>query len=148
MLAQLCKRSNRGKPSFMHHRAKLLVHDLDMEKNKTKDLVITNLIMLMTKMNIDKKELSRRSGVSPRMVAYILDKERVPSLDILDSLASVFNMQGWQITLPFLAEDLKNEINTCDLVGLYRKSSDEGKRHIFSVAKREALYSSKPHLHK
>ena len=84
-------------------------------KMEMKQRVVNNLKILMAAHGMDKKELSSRSGVSPRMVSYILNEERVPSLDVIDSLAKAFRIDGWELTSPYIDEMVDKGLEvTCE----------------------------------
>lgn len=107
---------------------------------KTAATVITNLVTLMSDFGVDKQSLSKKSGVSPRMVAYVLSGERMPSLDVLDKLSVVFGITGWQLTIPNIKADLIKNGRLEKLVHSYIITSEDGRQYIDRVAERESHY--------
>jgi len=85
-----------------------------------------------------KAELSKKSGVSPRMIAYILSKERAPSIEVTDALASAFGLTGWQIIMPNLSVEAIRNGKLEKLINDYSRSSDSGKELIETIADHEA----------
>ena len=116
-----------------------------MMKNRpaTSDTFIKNLAFLMNKTDMKPAGLARKSGVSPRMVAYVLSRERVPSIDIAGALAAAFGLTGWQLLAPFLIKDLEESGNLEKLITNYCDASKEGRDYISHVAEKEASYRQK-----
>lgn len=88
-------------------------------------------------------DLARRSGVSDRMIKYILAKERIPSIEIADSLAQPFGLSGWQLLKPNLNIRLAQEGKLDRLLDNYSGLSDTARDYIDEVAERETTYTSK-----
>ena len=107
----------------------------------TRDYLSANMDMLLLFHQWTPKELSRRSNVSPRMIAYILQKEKTPSIDVVEKIGSAFGVKGWLMISPYL--DLKTYKNLEKLNQNFASSSDQGKDYILMVAQREAEYSRK-----
>jgi transcriptional regulator with XRE-family HTH domain len=111
-----------------------------MKKKTTVESLAQNLTLLMQLTNMKKPELSRKSGVSPRMIAYILNAERRATIETVDDLAKVFGLEGWHLIMPSLPKDLKTSKALQRLVENYIESSGEGRGMIDMVAEREAKY--------
>ena len=75
-------------------------------KPHTTDTVVANLRALMRTVKITKQALAQKSGVSERMIGYILAGERKPTVEIAEMLAKPFGIKGWQLTMPGLPVDL------------------------------------------
>lgn len=58
----------------------------------TKEKLAINLKKLMDAGEVSAREVERRSGVSDRMVGYILKRERAASVEILEALAKCFRV--------------------------------------------------------
>lgn len=92
--------------------------------------------------NLSTHQLAKKSGVSQRSIVNILNQETSPSLDNVAKLASCFRLNLWHMIMPSLPDDL-NSGALEKLVDAYHKAGPEGRRHITSVAEREAEYSTK-----
>lgn len=110
-----------------------------MEK-KTADTLARNLAHLMELTGWNAKEVSKRSGVSPRMVSYILTKDRVASIEIAEDLAAAFNLEGWHLIMPNLPQDLEHTKSLSKLIQNYISAGAEGQDMISRIAEREAKY--------
>ncbi len=109
-------------------------------RENTAKTIVKNLISLMAEFHIDKPELSKKSGVSPRMVSYILSGDRKPSIDVLDKLAEVLGISAWQLMIPNLHADLVKRGRLDKLIKSYASTTEDGREHIDLVAAREAQY--------
>ena len=98
----------------------------------------------MDESGIKKIELAQKSGVSDRMISYLLAQERTASIDVIDSLARVFKLTGWQLIMPGLMSDLAKSGKLERLIRNYVKSSSDGRTYIERVAEREAKYDNEP----
>lgn len=101
-----------------------------------------NLRMLKRAFELSSKTIAERSGVSERMVDYLLSGERTPTVDVAEQIAQVFGLSGWQMLYPNLTQDLARRGKLEKLLEAYGAASDEGKDHIEMVALREAKYSA------
>lgn len=110
-----------------------------MKKNTAKSLV-ENLNHLMDSTGLNARQISERSGISPRAVAYYISGERVPDIEMAEKLAKVFGLEGWHLIMPNLPDDLKEHKRLRSLLENYNVASKEGKDHITMVAEREARY--------
>lgn len=90
--------------------------------------------------NMDKDKLAAKSGVSKRMIGYIFSKERKPTVELAEALASAFDLSGWQIIMPGLQADLMKSGKIDKLIHFYTASSDAGRDYIDRVAEHEAKY--------
>jgi transcriptional regulator with XRE-family HTH domain len=102
--------------------------------------LIENLRMLLEKSSMPIPLLAQKSGVSKRMIDYILAGERKAGLDVADNLAAVFGISGWQLIMPNLRWEMVKSGNLEELIQNYVNSSEAGREFILSVAEREAKY--------
>lgn len=109
-------------------------------RSSTTETLITNLRALMNATGIKKPELARKSGVSERMIGYLLAKERTPTVDVAEALGKVFGLTGWQLILPGLPVDLAKNGHLEKLVRNYSKLSATGREYVERVAERESKY--------
>ena len=106
----------------------------------TKDVLVSNLKILMRHKGWSKSELARQSKISLRMINYILSGERAPSIEVADQLAKAFGLSGWQMMKPNLPEDLLSSPTLSKLLDAYASASPDGRKMIDLVAERESKY--------
>lgn len=114
-----------------------------MRRAKTTDTLSHNLRELMKAYKFSKQDLAKKSGISDRMIAYVLAKEKTPTVDLADALAKPFGLTGWQLLIPDLSVELARAGKLEKLVSNYSQSSDKGREYIDMVAAREAETRSK-----
>lgn len=101
-----------------------------------------NLRMLRRAFRMSSKTIAERSGVSERMVDYLISGERTPTESVAEQIGQVFGLNGWQMLFPGLTEDLARRGKLTALLEAYGAASEEGKEHIEKTAEREAKYSA------
>ena len=108
----------------------------------SKDVLARNLKMLLDaeEIGMTKEHLSRKSGVSVRMINYILKKDRAPTIDVIDNIASAFHLTAWELLTPNLDVSLVKSRRLEKLVNNYASASIEGRTFIDHVAEKEAIY--------
>lgn len=111
-------------------------------RQNTCDTLIANLRALMKAGGMKLPGLAIKSGVSLRMINYILSKERKPTVEIAEALARAFNLKGWQLIIPDLPVDLARSGKLNTLVKNYTHSSEAGREYIDRVAEQEAKYKT------
>lgn len=62
------------------------------KKARAPVVFVKNLRRLMTETGMKPVDIEKRCGISGRMVSYILDHERTPSLEVADQIASAFGL--------------------------------------------------------
>lgn len=112
------------------------------DRPKTRDTLANNLRALMRATKTTKDDLAKRSGISERMIAYILAKERVATIDVTEALGKPFGLTGWQMMIPNLPVELARSGRLTTLVENYI-ASDTGREYIDHVAEQEAKYHNK-----
>lgn len=129
----------------MHQRAKPVNYSSKManDRKNVSETLIKNLRVLMDDRGWKPKKLSEKSGVSPRMVAYILKGERVCSIEIAEQLANAFGLQGWELLINDMPEHLLKSKKLEKLYKNYAKATMEAQEYIDHIAEREAQYSTK-----
>ena len=63
-------------------------------------ILVTNLHYLMETAGLSIREVVERSGLSRRMVDYILLGKKVPGIILLDRLAASFGLAAWELLKP------------------------------------------------
>jgi transcriptional regulator with XRE-family HTH domain len=107
-------------------------------KPSTQETLVSNLKRLMDMCEWDAKELEKRSGVTSRMIRYILGMDRCPSIEVAEKLANAFGLTGWQLIMPQLMGDIKQMRHIEALIDNWNKADPDGKLFIEDAAKREA----------
>lgn len=127
---------------MVHQRANAKRYPIFMNvKSEAVDVLVANLRALMRDTGTTKIALSKKSGVSQRMVAYILSKERTPTVDVAESLAKAFNLKGWQLMIPDINIEVAKSNKLDVLIKNYAESSDNGREFIDRVAEKESKYT-------
>lgn len=104
------------------------------------ETLVTNLKMLMLKTSMSSADLSLKSGVSKRMIDYILGGERKPSVEIAGQLAEGFGLTGWQLIMPSLPYDIAKDGTLDKLIKDFSHCEHSSQDYIRHVAEREAVY--------
>lgn len=106
----------------------------------TNDTLVANLRALMKASGMKKPELSQKSGVSERMIGYVLSGERKPTVELAEALAGAFHLKGWHLIINNLPVTLADSGKLDKLVQNYALSSENGRNFIDRVAEQEAKY--------
>lgn len=143
-MPQLCTIVPDQSSTIVHHCSHGLRYVADMKRRPhTADTIVTNLRHLMRETGMKPAALATKSGVSKRMIDYILTKERTPTIEVAEALANAFGLTGWQLLLPDLPVHLAKTGQLDRLLSYYSHSSDAGRAYIDRVAEQEAKYGSK-----
>lgn len=118
-------------------------HNMKHNREHTSETLIRNLRFLMKQREWKAAQLSEKSGVSGRMINYILNRERSCTIEIADALAKPFGISGWHLLMPNLREDLLRNGSLERLIQAYAQSEPDGRDLILAVAEREAVYAKK-----
>lgn len=97
-----------------------------------------NLRLLLKETGITTTGLAAKSGISKRMIDYILSGERGASIDVAESLAKAFGLNGWQLIKPNLQYDLHKSGRLEELEKKFLACEQETQDYVLSVMKREA----------
>lgn len=112
-----------------------------MQRPKPKETLAKNLKMLLDETGMKVPALAKASGVSERMILYILSEERTATIETANDLAAVFHLDGWSLLMPDLKADLMKNGRLAKLVKNYFTASKEGREYIDHVAEKEAEYN-------
>lgn len=107
-------------------------------KPTTAETLITNLKMLMAKTKTNTAWIARQSGVSKRMVDYILSGERGASIEVAEKIANAYGITGWQLIMPSLPYDLASSGKLDRLINKFEHCSQVAQDYVLDVLKREA----------
>lgn len=110
---------------------------------KTSETIAQNIKKLSDAQQISLDEIARRAGVTRRAIQYILSGERVPSIEMAESIGQALNVTGWQLLIPNLAEELARSGRLSALVSNYMADPAETQSYLESVAQRDAKKSNK-----
>jgi len=107
------------------------------KRPNTRASLAKNLKTLMAIRGWNQIELSKKSGVSQRMISSILSQESGCSVETADAIAHAFGLEGWHLIMPHLSEDLLKSKAVQDLFESYINASPEGRALIDAMAARE-----------
>lgn len=116
-----------------------------MSTKPTPSETLAQNLQMLLELAPEKKSLdwlSRRSGVSKRMIQYLLKCERTATIDTIEALAKPFNLAGWQLLISGLRADLINNGTIPRLIENFANSSNEGRMVINRIAEQEAKYGN------
>lgn len=111
------------------------------KKPRPADVFRTNLKGLLDRTGMKVTQLERDTGVSSRMIRFILDGERKPTVDMAEAIAHGFGLTGWQMLLPNLLDDLVNSHQLELLIQLFVDTPADGRDYVLRVAEKESKYS-------
>lgn len=97
----------------------------------------------MRAFRMTKPQLAKKSGVSERMISYILSKKKTPTVETAEQIAKPFGLTSWQLIIPNITASLAKAGALERLVKNYLASSGEGQELITHVAEREVQYKKK-----
>lgn len=86
------------------------------------------------------RSLSKRSGVPRTTVERVVKGEGGITIETCNQIAAAYGLQGWQLMMKNLPEDMVESKSISKLIEGYFSSSPEGREHITRVAEREAKY--------
>jgi len=111
--------------------------------HKTASIRFANTLkQLMGARGISVKTLSKKSGVSARMIYMILKGERKPTIEVIERLANALGLSAWELLLPIDDIDAEMLTHLESLLLSYATASEEGRELIWKVAEREAKYGT------
>jgi transcriptional regulator with XRE-family HTH domain len=98
-----------------------------------------NLRALMKSEDINQTEIARRTrgAIKQKTVSNILRGEHSPKMETIDTIAAVFGLKGWHLTMDYLPEDLDRLKRLTRLIDNYVASAPNGKAFIETTAERE-----------
>lgn len=102
------------------------------------DTLAKNLKMLMAHRKLSKKELAYASGLSERMIGYILSGEKAATIQTVGDLSKALKVPGWCLIMPGLTAELAG-VKIEKLIQHYSVASVEARHYIDQIADREAL---------
>lgn len=104
------------------------------------ETMIINLKMLMERTKMTTKQIALKSGISSRMIDYILSGERGATIETAEKIANVFGLTGWQLIMPSLPYDVAKSGALDQLIKDFSHCETVSQKYISSVAQREAIY--------
>lgn len=129
-----------------HQVSRVRAYPLRMiERPLPSETLAINLAMLIELIPEKKKPLdwlAKKSGISKRMIQYILKCERTATVNTAEALAEPFGLTGWQLITPGLRADLVKNGCLERLIANFYRSTDEGRDYISRVAEQEAKYGN------
>lgn len=110
-------------------------------KPSATDIFKQNLIMLMAKTKVKSSWIATHSGVSKRMIDYIVEGERTPTIDTANKIAECFGLAGWQMQMPSLPYDIAKSGVLDHLIDVFTHSDKETRNYTLKVMERDAEYN-------
>jgi len=105
-------------------------------------VLLKNLDYLRDVSSVNKQELAKKAGVSPRMLAYIYSGERTPTLEVLERIAAVFKIAPGLLLMPDMIKWFPHLKEMGELMTLYANADADSQKYIRRVAEKEANYSA------
>lgn len=105
--------------------------------------VARNLKALMERHGMTQTTLAKKSGVSQRHISSILNGETECGTEKANKLARVFGLQGWQLQMPNIPDDLLDSDLILKVVKAMADATPEGRDLIAKNAEREAFFSKR-----
>lgn len=105
----------------------------------TAETLAVNLRLLMDVFEWKPADLAEKTGgeVSDRMISYVLNCQRVPSIEVAEIMARPFGLTGWQLLIPSLPQDIERSKSMRKVIDAYIAANNEGKDMIEMIAQRE-----------
>jgi len=110
-------------------------------KLTTTEAVAKNLRRLMEVYNLSQPQVAKKAGVSQRTVSNILNAANEPGIEKINKIARAFGLQGWQLQMPNIPDDLLSSGVVPKVMDALMKATPEGREMIQRLAEREAHYS-------
>lgn len=109
-------------------------------KTEPAEILVINLKSLMGKTALTSSDLSKKSGVSKRMIDYILNGDRKATIELTGKLADAFGLAAWQLIMPSLPYDIAKNGTLNQLIKDFSACATESQDYIRHLAQRDAIY--------
>jgi transcriptional regulator with XRE-family HTH domain len=110
-------------------------------KLTTTEAVAKNLRRLMEMRGLTQPQLAKKAGVAQRTISNILSASNEPGIEKINKIARVFGLQGWQLQMPNLPDDMLTDGRVTRVIDALTRATPEGREMIERLAEREAHYS-------
>jgi transcriptional regulator with XRE-family HTH domain len=110
-------------------------------KLTTTEAVAKNLARLMEIRGFTQPQLAKKAGVAQRTISNILNTRNEPGIEKINKIARVFGLQGWQLQMPNVPEDMLTDGRMTRVIDALTRATPEGREMIERLAEREAHYS-------
>jgi transcriptional regulator with XRE-family HTH domain len=118
------------------------VFSMPPKRPNTSDTLARNLNFLMDHYGYSEREMEKRSGVSAKTINNMRNGKHKATIENTDSVAAVFGLDGWQMIIPGLPDDLIGSKTLKVTIANYVSSDEDGRKSIDKMAEREALYNT------
>lgn len=88
---------------------------------------------------VGKAYLSAKSGVSSRMIDFLIKLERGASVDTADRIGKAVGVPAWLLLIEHLTIEMVRNKELCEIVENFTLANDEGKLHILEASRKEAF---------
>lgn len=108
----------------------------------TSETLARNLNFLMEHHGYSERDVEKLSGVSAKTINNMRNGKHKATIENTHSVAAVFGLDGWQMIIPGLPDDLIGSKRLKATIANYASSDEDGRKSIDKMAEREALYNS------
>ena len=99
-----------------------------------------NLKALLCASGMKSPEVAKAAGVDAKTMNNMLNGRYDPRPEKVDQVAAVFGLNGWQLLIPDLPEDMLRNGKLEQLIANYVSAGTEGRDSIHRVAEMAARY--------
>lgn len=93
----------------------------------------------LTDTYMDKAYLASKSGVSSRMITFLINLERGASIDTVSRLANAMGVPAWVLLVENLTSSMVKNRELGELIENYVLANEPGRGHIVDVSRKEAI---------
>src|SRR5688572_15822706 len=104
------------------------------KKLTTTEAVARNLRRLMDVNGLTQVQVAKRAGVSQRHISNVLNAAQEPGIEKINKIAQAFGLQGWQLQMPNLPEDMLTGGVLHRVVDALTQATPEGREMIGRLA--------------
>lgn len=129
-----------GSSNFLR-KSMVSVWCMTRKRPRTTETLARNLNYLMDKYGYSEKEVERRCGVSSKTINNMRNAKHTATVENTEKVAGVFNLDGWQMIVPHLPQDLLESDKLKTALVNYAASDQDGRDAIYRLAEREAQFA-------
>lgn len=115
-------------------------------RDHTVENLARNLTHLLDETGWSYATVSEKTGheVSPKTIGNMANGVGASGIDVVETVAAVFGLEGWHLIMPNLIGDLTSGSTIRKMYEDYMASDEEGRRHIERVAERQRDLATPP----
>lgn len=115
-----------------------------MEKLTPRQVLAANLKELLRIHKITAPKVAAKAGVDPKSLNNMLHARYEPRLDLVEAVAKVFGLTGWQLIRRNLTKGMPQAVELEGLIEKYIEATPEERATILRVAEMTGDYRVKP----